>query len=120
MKENLALLIISREVHEFYIKDRTLTRRTILKDLSDEKANRIYTDPLYGMGNWKTLTEWLIPAAEKMSKDHPTYTKLADYFGLNEKEMFSLYSSHSILKMLLNLGRGNALMQKHRNSKSET
>lgn len=120
MRENLALFIISREVHEFYTKNKTLTRRTILKDLSEEKANRIYSDPLYGMGNWKTLREWLIPAAEKMSKDHPSYRKLADYFGLSDKEMFSLYSSHSILKMLLNLGRGNPLALTSRNSKRKT
>ena len=106
MSKNLLFSIIAREIHDYYIKDKQLTLRTILKKIPEEKAIQIYDDPLYGMAKWETLKEWLAPAAEKQSDRNPKYAELADYFGLTKNDMLSIYSSNSVLKMLTNLGLG--------------
>ena len=50
MRENMAAMIAAREMYEFYIKDKKLTLRTVLKGISSITAEKLYTDPLYGMG----------------------------------------------------------------------
>lgn len=117
MKENLELSLIARAVHDYYIKDRNLTYRTILKGLPEEKRKQIYDDTLYGMGNWKTLKEWLVPASVKTSSEHPKYAELAAYFGLERNQMIVLLGSNAMLKMLTKFGQGKFIEVIPRNHK---
>lgn len=105
MQENIGPFIIAREIYDFYIKNETLTMRTILKDVSKDKAKKIYDDPIYGMKNWYTLKEWLNPTTVKPPRSHPKYTELMNYFGLTPDEMNSIYQANSVLQMLASLGQ---------------
>ncbi len=50
MKQNMAAMIAAREMFDYYIKDKAMTLRTILKSFTPEIAEKLYTDPLYGLG----------------------------------------------------------------------
>lgn len=50
MKQNMAAMIAAREIFDYYIKDKAMTLRTVLKGIEAETAEKLYTDPLYGMG----------------------------------------------------------------------
>ncbi len=105
MKQNMAAMIAAREMHEYYIKDKAMTMRTVLKDINPETAEKLYKDPLYGMGNNATLIEWVKPAMDKKPRNHPKYAEIQQHFGLSSTEMSLIYDPNSMLIKL------TALMQ---------
>lgn len=107
MKSNLRNFTAAREIYSYYIKNKDLTRKTVLKDLKDdEKANKIYTDPIYGMGNWITLKNWVDVVLGIKPDYSAKYEQLKAHFGLNNEEMFNLTNKNSMLAMLSALGQG--------------
>ena len=97
MKQNMAAMIAAREIHEYYIKDKEMTMKTVLKGISPETAEKLYSDPLYGMGNNVTLKEWIKPAMDKKPRDNPKYAEIQQHFGLSGTEMSLIYDSNSML-----------------------
>jgi len=106
MRKNMAAMIAAREMFEYYIKNKELTLKTVLNGINKDTAEKLYSDPLYGIGSNVTLVEWIKPAMEKKPRNNPMYSEIQNHFGLTSQEMATIFDPNSMLIKL------TALMQR--------